>query len=127
MQPLTEDETDRQLLDSIVAAIEDMNWAHETPPGAMRRVNTILHHHEDGYRDETQWTRIATAAYQRAEEKAEEDTLDHEQRPWFVCFAPHQCATLPEARERAGDIARTTGQPERVLIFRDIVEWTTRP
>lgn len=76
MQPLTEDETDRQLLDSVIAAIENMNWAHETPPGAMRRVNTILHHHEDGYRDESQWTRIATAAYQRAEEKAEEDTLD---------------------------------------------------
>ena len=127
MQPLTDEETDRQLLDSIVAAIENMNWAHETSHGAMRRVNTILHEHEDGYRDETQWTRIATAAYQRAEEKAEEDTLDHEQRPWFVCFGPHQCATLPEARERAGEIARTTGEPERVVVFRDTVDWTTGP
>ncbi len=127
MQPLTEEDTDRQLLDSIIAAIEDMNWTHETPPGAMRRVNTILHEHEDGYRDETQWNRIAAAAYQRAEEKAEEDTLDYEQRPWFVCFAPHQCATLPEAHEKAGQIARTTGQPERVVIFRDTVDWTTGP
>ena len=127
MKPLTEDETDRQLLDTIISAIEDTNWAHETPSGAMRRVNTILHNHEDGYRDETQWTRIATAAYQRAEEKAEEDTLDHEQRPWFVCFGPHQCATLPEARERAGEIARTTGEPERVIVFRDTIDWTTHP
>ena len=127
MQPPTEEETDRQLLDSIISAIEDLNWAHETPPGAMRRVNAILHHHEDGYRDETQWNRIAAAAYQRAEEKAEEDTLDHEQRPWFVCFGPHQCATLPEARQKAGEIAQTTGQPERVVVFRDIVDWTTGP
>ena len=126
MHPLTQDETDRQLLDTIIAVIEQTNWAHETSHGAMRRVNTILHQHEDGYRDESQWSRIATDAYQRAEEKAEEDTLDHEQRPWFVCFAPHRCATLPEARERAGEIARTTGQPERVFIFRDTVDWTAR-
>ena len=127
MQPLTEEETDRQLLDNIITAIEDMNWAHETTHGAMRRVNTILHHHEDGYRDETQWNRIAAAAYRRAEEKAEEDTFDHEQRPWFVCFAPHQCASLPQARERAKQFARTTGQTERVVVFRDIVDWTTGP
>lgn len=127
MQPLTEEETDRQLLDSITAAIEDMNWAHETSHGAMRRVNTILHDHEDGYRDETQWSRIAAAAYQRAEEKAEEDTFDREQRPWRVCFGPHHCATLPEARDKAGEIARTTGEPERVFIFRDTVDWTAPP
>ena len=54
-------------------------------------------------------------------------TLDHEQRPWFVCFGPHQCATLPEARQKAGEIAQTTGQPERVVVFRDIVDWTTGP
>ena len=127
MHPLTEEETDRQLLDSITAAIENTNWVHETSHGAMRRVNTILHEHEDGYRDEAQWSRIAAAAYQRAEEKAEEDTLDHEQRPWFVCFGPHQCATLPEAREKAAEIARTTGEPERVFIFRDAIDCTTRP
>ncbi len=127
MQQLTEAETDRQLLDNIITAIENTNWAYETAHGAMRRVNTILHEHEDGYRDETQWTRIATAAYQRAEEKAEEDTFDREQRPWRVCFGPQELGTLPAAQAKAHDFAKTTGQPERIFVFRDTIDWTTSP
>ena len=127
MQLLTEENADRQFLDSIVAAIEAMNWANETSHSAARRVNAILHEHEEGYRDEDQWDRIAAAAYRRAEEKAEEDTFDHEQRPWRVCFAPHEFGTLAEAQAKAGEIGKTTGQSERVFIYRDTIDWRCRP
>ena len=59
MQLPTDEEADREVLDNIIAAIEAMNWAHETTAESVRRVNSILHEHEEGYRNEAQWNRIA--------------------------------------------------------------------